>query len=90
MENIDIEFIEKIGWIRYPRHTDAPENCFYKNTYPIALWWDDSHEGFWVVNLKELNTNPIIIGKEFIKSEADYDRLIIPILKVLEYEQRAQ
>ena len=84
MEYINVDFLTNLGWQKYDISSDAPANCFYKKPYPIALWWDEEHEGFWVIYLNELTVNPVIIGREFIKTEADYDRLIIPILKAIQ------
>ena len=88
MEDIDIKFLTDLGWMKYPSYSDAPENCFYKNTYPIALWWDEHQKGFWVIYLNELTTNPVIIGRDFIKTVGDYDRLIMPILKAIHDSQK--
>jgi hypothetical protein len=88
MENIDITFLTNLGWQKYAGNSDAPENCFYKKPYPVALWWDDTQNGFWVIYLNELTSNPILIGRDFIKTENDYDRLIMPILKVIQESQR--
>jgi hypothetical protein len=90
MEDIDITFLTNLGWIKYPRYSDAPENCFYKKPYPVALWWDEHHKGFWVIYLNELTANPVITGRDFIKTENEYDRLIMPILKVIQANQRAE
>lgn len=90
MEDIDIKFLTGLGWQEYPSSANAPKDCFYKNTYPIALWWDDLHKGFWIIYLNELTANPVIIGKDFIKSEAEYDRLIMPIIKAIHDSHKEQ
>lgn len=90
MEDIDIKFLTNLGWQKYPSSANAPQNCFFKNTYPVALWWDEHQNGFWVIYLNELTVNPVIIGREFIKTEAEYDRLIMPILAALKDAQKAQ
>jgi hypothetical protein len=90
MEDIDIKFLTNLGWQEYQSGANAPKDCFYKKPYPIALWWDESHKGFWVIYLNELTLNLLIIGKDFIKTEAEYNRLIIPILKIIQESQRKQ
>lgn len=83
MENIDIKFLKKNGWTEYPKEALAPQYCFYKNQYPIALWWDEHHEVFFVVDLKQENLYQVITGFNPIKTEQDYNSLIMPILQEL-------
>ena len=83
MEKLTIEFLKNNGWMEYERSAEAPSNCFFKNRYPVALWWDDINLGFWVIYLNELSRNPVIQGKDFMQTINEYDALIMPILKEL-------
>ena len=88
MENINVKFIEDLGWQEYSMKSNAPANCYFKVPYPIALWWDSEHQGFWLIYLNELTRDATIIGKDFIKSKEEYDKIMIPILKVIQDEER--
>jgi hypothetical protein len=88
MEDIDINFLTNLGWQYYPTSANAPKDCFHKTPYPVALWWDEGHKGFWVIYLNELTAHPLIIGRDFIKSEAEYDRLMKPILQAIHDSQK--
>ena len=89
MKNIDIQFLENLGWLNYPASANAPENCFYKNPYPIALLRDSNELGFWVIDLSRLKKhNPTIIADLFIRSESDYDKLMVPLLNAIQEKER--
>jgi len=90
MENFDVKFVTNLGWQRYPSSANAPKHYFHKKPYPIALWWDEDYKGFWVIYLNELTANPLIIGKDFVTSEAEYDRLMKPILQAIHDSQKKQ
>ncbi|HEY2581638.1 MAG TPA: hypothetical protein VGI43_07520 [Mucilaginibacter sp.] len=89
MEKLTIKFLIDNGWMEYDRFSDAPNNCFFKNRYPVALWWDDVQFGFWVIYLNDLTRNPIIQGKDFMQTIIEYDALIMPILQMLEAIDRS-
>jgi hypothetical protein len=90
MENIDINFLLENAWMEYPASSMAPKKCFHKNTYPIALWWDEYHEVFFVVDLKNYKPFPGILGENPIKTVEDYNKLISPILMALKDAETAK
>lgn len=83
MEKLTLDFIKNLGWIEFYPSENAPPQCFHKNRYPVALWWDDVQLGFWVIYLNDVSKNTVVVGKDFMQTVKEYDALISPILKAL-------
>jgi len=85
---IDIQFLLHNGWLEYTRESMTPPMCYYKNSYPLALWWDEQHEVFFVIDFNSINNSEILSSDQFISTVKEYDALIMPILE--EIKNRSQ
>jgi len=84
---IDIGFIEENGWMRCSP-LNAPENCFFKNRYPKALWWDESKAAFRVLDMTTVSLNPVNLPPDYLCTVEDYDKLVIPIIHDLDQKDK--
>ncbi|QQL49898.1 hypothetical protein [Mucilaginibacter ginkgonis] len=84
MENIDINFLTNLGWQLSQTGYNTEEKCLFKHPYPIELCWENSQKGFRVIFFDQSKQPIQTIENNFIKTESDYDRLIMPILKILQ------